>query len=316
MDVDNDIDSQLLQQFSAIQTTDREVLVAEFQRLLGNQLSEDGCIFFLDMNNWNLQAAVCSYFEYGQPSVRVPQMSFVKDITIGEGESIPPNTKFTKTWRVQNSGDEPWPHGCYLKFIGGNKFGEIECVMVETLPPGACADVSVEMISPLENGIHQGQWRMCTANGLFFGECIWVILQVDEGGILSVTQLLSQFGCSEFAEERPITCTDNPFLPQSLTPETSRLAEDSSQQCVALYPRTETSSVTIPSSVNPRHSSLPSSPRWFGELGSSSIHFSAESLHPRPVLFQTPDNSPSKTISSSKKNMNPNSSDIDSMEMS
>lgn len=41
--------------------------------------------------------------------------------------------------------------------------------MVDTLPPGACADVSVEMISPLENGIHQGQWRMCTANGLFFG---------------------------------------------------------------------------------------------------------------------------------------------------
>lgn len=120
-------------------------------------------------------------------------------------------------------------------------------------------------------------------------ECIWVILQVDEGGILSVTQLLSQFGCSEFAEERPITCTDNPFLPQSLTSETSRLAEEeeSSQQCLAaLYPRTETSSVTIPSSVNPRHSSLPSSPRWFGELGSSSIHFSAESLHPRPVLFQ------------------------------
>ena len=47
---------------------------------------------------------MCSYFEYGQPSVKVPQMSFVKDITIGEGESIPPNTKFTKTWRVQNSG--------------------------------------------------------------------------------------------------------------------------------------------------------------------------------------------------------------------
>jgi hypothetical protein len=52
----------------------------------------------------NLQAAVCSYFEYDQPTVRSPQMSFVKDITIGEGESVTPNTKFTKTWRIQNTG--------------------------------------------------------------------------------------------------------------------------------------------------------------------------------------------------------------------
>jgi len=36
--------------------------------------------------------------------MKVPQMSFVKDITIGEGESVTPNTKFTKTWRLQNSG--------------------------------------------------------------------------------------------------------------------------------------------------------------------------------------------------------------------
>jgi len=52
----------------------------------------------------NLQAAICSYFEYDQPVFKVPQMSFVKDVTIGEGESVTPNTKFTKTWRLQNSG--------------------------------------------------------------------------------------------------------------------------------------------------------------------------------------------------------------------
>jgi len=52
----------------------------------------------------NLQAAICSYFEYDQPVWKVPQMSFVKDVTIGEGESVTPNTKFTKTWRLQNSG--------------------------------------------------------------------------------------------------------------------------------------------------------------------------------------------------------------------
>ena len=52
--MDGDVDSQLLQQFSSMATTDREVLIAEFQRLLGNRLSDAGCAFFLDMNNWQV----------------------------------------------------------------------------------------------------------------------------------------------------------------------------------------------------------------------------------------------------------------------
>lgn len=34
----------------------------------------------------------------------LPNMTFIQDVTIGEGESVPPDTNFTKTWRVQNSG--------------------------------------------------------------------------------------------------------------------------------------------------------------------------------------------------------------------
>lgn len=33
-------------------------------------------------------------------------MSLAGDVTIGEGESIPPNTSFTKTWRLQNTGEQ------------------------------------------------------------------------------------------------------------------------------------------------------------------------------------------------------------------
>ena len=52
MDVDSDLDSKLLQQFSSMGTTDRDVLISELQQLLGNQLNAEGCAFFLDMNNW------------------------------------------------------------------------------------------------------------------------------------------------------------------------------------------------------------------------------------------------------------------------
>jgi len=53
----------------------------------------------------NLQAAVCAYYDLDQPSVKQPELAFVNDVTIGEGEAVPPNTTFIKTWRLGNPGN-------------------------------------------------------------------------------------------------------------------------------------------------------------------------------------------------------------------
>lgn len=42
-------------------------------------------------------------------------------------------------------------------------------VMVRSLEPQEIADVSVQMCSPSRAGMYQGQWRMCTATGLYYG---------------------------------------------------------------------------------------------------------------------------------------------------
>jgi hypothetical protein len=52
----------------------------------------------------NLQNAVGSYYDLKMYQRRMPAMSLVQDVTIGEGESVPPCTEFTKTWRIKNSG--------------------------------------------------------------------------------------------------------------------------------------------------------------------------------------------------------------------
>ena len=105
----NDVESQLLQQFSCMSTSSKDDLIKEFQRLLSpNQLSSEGCAFFLDMNNWNLQQAICSYFDYDAHKMMstrsLPSMTFISDVTIGDGEEVPPSTHFVKTWRILNSG--------------------------------------------------------------------------------------------------------------------------------------------------------------------------------------------------------------------
>lgn len=41
--------------------------------------------------------------------------------------------------------------------------------MMKSLDPQEISDVSVQMRSPTAPGMYQGQWRMCTATGLFYG---------------------------------------------------------------------------------------------------------------------------------------------------
>lgn len=67
------------------------------------------------------------------------------------------------------AGAESWPPGVCLKYIGGDQFGHVNAVLVKSLDPQEISDVSVQMRSPTNPGMYQGQWRMCTASGLFYG---------------------------------------------------------------------------------------------------------------------------------------------------
>ncbi|XP_012993882.1 protein ILRUN isoform X3 [Esox lucius] len=189
--MDIDLDPELMQKFSCMGTTDKDVLISEFQRLLGFQLNPAGCAFFLDMTNWNLQAAIGAYYDFESPSINTPSMSFVEDVTIGA---------------------QAWPPGVCLKYIGGDQFGHVNMVMVRSLEPQEISDISVQMRSPTAPGMYQGQWRMSTATGLFYGDVIWVILSVEVGGLLGVTQQLSSFE-TEFNTQphRNVEGDFNPF---------------------------------------------------------------------------------------------------------
>ncbi|XP_054761764.1 protein ILRUN-like [Lytechinus pictus] len=214
--MDVDLDQDLMSKFSSMGTTDRDVLINEFQKLLGNNLNPATCAFFLDMNNWNLQAAIGSYYdiEANLPVQRLPHMTFVKDVTIGEGESVPPCTEFTKTWRVRNPATDQWPPGSCLRFIHGHQLGPLDRVYTEPLNGQTDMDISVKMHSPSHCGVYQGQWRMCTSTGVFYGETIWVIVEVKEGGMLGLTQQLSQLGTGSMeTDSAPSTdrIMPNPF---------------------------------------------------------------------------------------------------------
>lgn len=158
----------VVSQMGCLQTQDRDELVNQMLRLVGTTIDYSAASFYLEMNQWNVQAAVCSYFDLESANTSLPGMVFLKDVTIGEGESIPPNTSFVKTWRVQNPGPDRWPPGCILRFTSGTQLSFNDRVLVEALDPYTATDISVQMASPSSPGIYESKWRMSTATGNFF----------------------------------------------------------------------------------------------------------------------------------------------------
>ncbi|MFH4979385.1 hypothetical protein AB6A40_006094 [Gnathostoma spinigerum] len=247
MDLDGDVEGSLAQALSCMATNDREVLIRQFQLILGenHQLAPEACAFFLDMNNWNLHAALGAYYDYGSSNnlgvhppeyaTHLPSMQFIQDITIGEGESVPPSTRFLKTWRVRNNGTEWWPTGCYIGFMEGAKLSEVTRSCVQPLAPGEEVNVSVEMISPAEKGIYQSRWQLNTSSGIPFGESIWCIITVDEMGILDITQQLASapLGCSyqdHSANPFSSSCLSQRSVDMNIDNDTNRCESQASTQ--------------------------------------------------------------------------------------
>ena len=71
----------------------------------------------------NLQAAVGAFYDFysNQSSSVLPLLTLLSDVTVGNGEPVAPNTRFSKTWRVKNSGELVWEMGggWVCKHLGG-----------------------------------------------------------------------------------------------------------------------------------------------------------------------------------------------------
>eukprot|EP00050_Salpingoeca_kvevrii_P000319 m.145921 g.145921 ORF g.145921 m.145921 type:complete len:274 (-) comp10086_c2_seq4:306-1127(-) len=191
---------ELLTLFASMGTTDHDTLVTQFTQVAG--ADPDTARFFLEANNWSLQEAISSFFEYGGAgmvhSQQAPEAQFVCDVTIGEGEEIPPGVVFDKTWRIRNSGGAPWPSDTVLQYARGEHMEGPSFVAVPSLAPGEVTDVTVKLRSPRTVGQYAASWRLCCSLGTF-GEEIWVVITVAEGGTLPILQQLHATSFSDSA---------------------------------------------------------------------------------------------------------------------
>ena len=119
------------------------------------------------------------------PTVSCYGLSYVKDVTIPDNTLMAPGQTFTKTWLVRNSGTCAWDAGFKFAFVGGEAMDGAALVLDKAVNPGSDKELSIVMKAPSKAGAARGTWRMSTAGGTFFGDQVFVLINV--GGTTTVT---------------------------------------------------------------------------------------------------------------------------------
>ncbi|MFH1185963.1 MAG: NBR1-Ig-like domain-containing protein [Chloroflexota bacterium] len=107
--------------------------------------------------------------------------AYVADVSIPDGTTIKAGEKFTKTWRIYNSGSCAWTTAYKLVFDSGDAMGGATTLIPAAVPAGQQTDISVAMTAPTTNGTFKGNWRMQNDKGLSFGNVIYVEIKVGSG---------------------------------------------------------------------------------------------------------------------------------------
>ncbi|MDK1118958.1 MAG: NBR1-Ig-like domain-containing protein [Anaerolineae bacterium] len=113
-------------------------------------------------------------------------LSYVKDVTIPDNTQMTPGQAFTKTWLVANTGSCNWEPGFIFNIVGGDAMGGVAVTLNQTIQPGRQYEFSIPMVAPsTPTGEIKGTWRLADANGIFFGDGVYLIIEVGSGVTLT-----------------------------------------------------------------------------------------------------------------------------------
>mmetsp|Transcript_25818 Transcript_25818/g.29492 ORF Transcript_25818/g.29492 Transcript_25818/m.29492 type:complete len:1017 (+) Transcript_25818:302-3352(+) len=102
--------------------------------------------------------------------------TFIEDIGIKDGDPVPTNAQFIKTWRIKNSGESQWPENCVFTPVGENT-DKLTATPLPSLRPGQEHEVSVTIPTPDIAGRFATYWRASGPNGQF-GDRLWADVEV------------------------------------------------------------------------------------------------------------------------------------------
>jgi len=107
--------------------------------------------------------------------------TFVRDVTIVDGQVFPPGAEFVKVWRMLNDGETAWPESTQLNFTTGTKFSGTSAVKIGEVLPGTFVHIETsELKAPEQPGRYVSYWHLNDGKGTYFGSSIWLDITVAE----------------------------------------------------------------------------------------------------------------------------------------
>jgi hypothetical protein len=98
------------------------------------------------------------------------RLEFVADVTVPDGTVFAAGERFTKTWRLRNSGTSTWTTSYALVYISGEQMGGAAPTSLPAqVPPGQTVDLNVQLTAPSAAGNYVGYWMLRNAAGTNFG---------------------------------------------------------------------------------------------------------------------------------------------------
>jgi len=121
------------------------------------------------------------------PAACVDGLAYVQDLSYDDKNltappSVQPGQAFVKSWRIKNTGTCTWTPLYYLDFNYGNNgqsaMSGVATPVTKNVNPGETYDMSINLVAPKDPGTYTAVWNMHNAQGMAFGESLWVAITV------------------------------------------------------------------------------------------------------------------------------------------
>ena len=115
------------------------------------------------------------------PPISVPTdgAEYIPSTAFTDETVLTPGASFLKTWRMHNTGTSTWGAGYQLAFISGDQMGAPNGVdLPRSIAPGEEVDIGMNLTAPTTPGSYEGRFRMRDAQGVYFGEPVYVRVSV------------------------------------------------------------------------------------------------------------------------------------------
>ncbi len=147
--------------------------------------------------------------------------AFIEDLTFDDNNMTAPpvmipGLSFAKTWRILNSGNCAWAPDFALFYVSGNRpeasMDGRPVPVGREVQPGQTVDLTANLTAPSAYGVFQGFWQMRNNLGNFFGETVWVGIDVPNPNPPTPTPVPPTPVPAPTATPGPVGWTGNPNL--------------------------------------------------------------------------------------------------------